>query len=482
MSEEGNVVAVRGQVAEVSFSKEEYRPARHDILEVVGQPGVILEAIMSSSPTSFYCLVLTPEARLSRDMKVRNTKRPLMIPVGENVLGRAFDVFGEAHDDEGEISREAVRPLYGSKPRSLSSVKPPSEVMETGIKAIDFFCPLLRGGKTSMIGGAGTGKTVILTELVNRLVVQQEAQENTVAVFSAVGERSREAHELYHTLKKAEVLPYTSLILGQMGENPAVRFRTAYAGAAVAEYFRDEAGKDVLYFMDNIYRFAQAGHEISTLMNVIPSEDGYQPTLPTEMSSLLERLVSTTDNSISSFMALFVPSDDMTDHAVRSVFPYLDTMIVLSRDIFQVGRFPAIDLLASTSAALTPLIVGIKHYSTYIAAKKMLEEAASLERIVSLIGEAELSPENQRVYLRAQLVISFMTQDLFISQAETGATAEFVSLEETVTVVNEIMEGRYDNYEADDFRYIGSISNLKKKPESSVDLAKEAEKKEQETS
>lgn len=461
MQEDGIILSVRGQIAEVSFADKRYRPAPHDILTIPEAPGVQLETVMSSSPTSFYCYVLTPEARLARGMRAVNTKQPLALPVGAAVLGRALDIFGEPHDGGEPLDRRTARPLFRHDAVELARVHSPQRVLETGIKPIDFFTPIAEGGTAALVGGAGIGKTVILTELVNRLVIQRGAQENTVAVFAAVGERSREAHELYARLTAAAVLPFTTLILGQMGENPAIRSRTAHAAAALAEYFRDEEGKNVLFFMDNIYRFAQAGHELSTLMHVIPSEDGYQPTLPSEMATLNERLLSTTQASATSFLALYVPSDDLTDYAVRSVFPYLDTMLVLSRDVFQAGRFPAIDLLSSTSAALSPLLIGIEHYTTYIAAKQLLEEAQGLERMVSLIGESELTPEKRLVYRRAQLIISYMTQDLFVSQIETGHAADFVPLAETVQVVNDILAGKYDQYDPDDLRYIGSIKNLK---------------------
>jgi len=465
MEETGTIVSVKGQVVEVSFSGAHNRPSSHDILVIEDNPEIQLEAVMSSTPTSFYCLLLTPGVHLSRAMRVINTKKPLMIPVGDAVLGRAMDIFGKAHDGHGEIDRKEVQPIFKAVTSNLNTIKPPSDVLETGIKSIDFFSPIMKGGKVALIGGAGIGKTVILTELVNRLVVQQEKQENTVAVFAAVGERSREAHELYQILTKAKVLPYTSLILGQMGESPSVRFRTAFAGVTLAEHFRDEHHKDVLFFMDNIYRFAQAGHELSTLMNVIPSEDGYQPTLPTEMAALQERLVSTDKGTVTSFLALYVPSDDMTDYAVRSVFPFLDTMIVLSRDVFQSGRFPAIDVLTSTSAALNPLEIGFAHYSTYIQAKRVMEEAVTLDRMVSLIGESELSPENRLVYLRSQLIFAYISQDLFISEAETGHAASFVPLSETIQVIDDILEGKFDNVAPDDLRFIGSIENYKQKEE-----------------
>lgn len=457
----GRIVAVNGQVAEVAF-RESDQPKLHDVLLVPGVEEGLLEVMTSKKPLVFYCLVLRGSKQLVRGMEVVNTQHELMIPVGRGVLGRAFDVFADPHDGKGPLSDAEMRPLYEPMARTLAHISGSRKVMETGIKPIDFFTPLVVGGKAAFVGGAGIGKTVLLTELVNRIVVQKHL-ENTMAVFSAVGERSREAEELYQNFIKAKVLSFTSLILGQMGENPAVRFRTAYAGASIAEYFREKMGSNVLYFMDNIYRFAQAGHELSMVMNSIPSEDGYQPTLSSEMASLLERLISTDKGTISSFMALFVPSDDMTDSAVRSILPYVDTMVVLSREVFQSGRFPAIDLLKSTSAALNPLMIGIDHYNTYIRAKMVLEEASNLERIVSLVGEAELSPENRLIYARSQLVISYMAQDLFVSAEETGAEAEFVEMNETAQVVKDILEGKHDQLDPDDLRYIGSIDNLEER-------------------
>ncbi len=292
--------------------------------------------------------------------------------------------------------------------------------------------------------------------------MQQKLSGKSVTVFSAVGERSREGQELYEKLVETNTMPHTALILGQMGESPSVRSRTAYAGATIAEHFRDTQYTDVLFFMDNIFRFAQAGHELAALMNAIPSEDGYQPTLASEMAALQERLISTEEASITSLMALYVPSDDMTDYGVRSVFPYLDTVIVLSREVFQRGRFPAIDLLASTSAALSPLYIGTKHYTIYIHAKQTLETAATLERIVSLVGESELTVDNRRIYKRAQLIINYMVQDLFVGKSV------FIPLKETIQTVHDILEGNYDSYDPLELRNIGSITNLKKraKPQS----------------
>jgi len=456
---QGRVIAAHGQVAEVELN-ETTHVSLHDILATDDtDQAALLEVVMSKSAGVFYCLVLRGAEQLQRGQAVTNTREQLSVPVGPKVLGRAFDIFSAVHDPGPPLKQTDRRPLFTPAARDLNKVVSPHAFMETGIKAIDFFTPLLVGGKTALVGGAGVGKTVILTELVNRLVVQQPQADN-VAVFSAVGERSREAQELYYNLAQAKVLPYTCLILGQMGANPAVRFRTAYAGATLAEYWRDQPHHNVMFFMDNIYRFVQAGHELSMVMNAIPSQDGYQPTLSSEMAALQERLISTQDGTISSFMALFVPSDDLTDSGVRSITPYLDTTIILSREIYQTGSFPAIDLLASTSAALSPNLIGFDHYNTYLRAKQTLEKSSTLDRIVSLVGVTELSPANRQTYLRAQLIQNYMTQDLFVIAEETGRPAAFVPVQDTVQTVKDILAGQYDSVPPADLRFLNSVKHL----------------------
>lgn len=459
----GIISAVQGQVARVVFSS--HRPGRHDILTVENRPEIKLEVISSVSSDEFFCLILNPDHKLSRGCKVINTGKSLMIPVGEEVLGRVFDIFAAPHDSHDPVTSKNHKPLFSLRNQQLNNIKTPEELIETGIKAIDFFTPVLKGGRTAFVGGAGVGKTVILTAIINRLVVQahEKAKEKVVAVYSAVGERSREAQELRDQLETAKALRLSSIVMGQMGENPALRFRTAYAGATIAEHFRDQLNTNVLFFMDNIYRFAQAGHELATLMGEIPSEDGYQPTLASEMAELNERLISTNNASITSFLAVFVPSDDLTDYGVRSVFPYLDSMIILSREVYQAGILPAIDLLNSSSGALNPLTIGEKHYKTYIQAKQVLEKATDLKRIVSLVGEGELSQENQMVYRRARLITNFMTQDLFIGSMRTDHIGEYVKREETIDAVSAILEGKYDEVSPDDMMFIGSIKNIGRK-------------------
>lgn len=447
----GTVVGVSGSIAEVEFFDQ--FPKRYEVLMAENDHPVTLEVISSASEKTMYCLVLTPDAHLRRGQKVHTTGHPLLIPVGSAVLGRAFDIFSSPHDDQGELPAEPRRPMFSQTQGNLQTIVTPKKIIETGIKAIDFFTPLLQGGKAALVGGAGVGKTVVLTQLARRLVMDPKRNSDGVAVFSAVGERSREALELHNDLTESGVLERTSLILGQMGESPAIRFRTAYAGAAIAEYFRDEVGTDVLYYMDNLYRFAQAGHELATITNTIPSEDGYQATLTSEMAALNERLHSTKKASITSFMALFVPADDFTDAGVRAAFPFLDTVIFLSREIFQQGRYPAIDFLASTSAALNQSVAGTRHYLAYIQAKQVLERAADLERIVSLVGENELSVSNQKIYRRSKLIASYMTQDLYIAQAATGNPDVSVSRQKTVQTVSAILRGDFDSVDPEKLQY-----------------------------
>jgi F-type H+-transporting ATPase subunit beta len=277
-----------------------------------------------------------------------------------------------------------------------------------------------------------------------------------------VGERSREAQELLENLKDAGVLDQTVLMIGQMGEKPSVRFRTAFAGVAISEFFRDKLGKDVLFFLDNAYRFSQAGYELSTLMNAIPSEDGYQPTLPSEIGELQERLTSTEQGSITSIEAVYVPSDDVTDLTVRSVFPFLDVIVVLSRDVYQEGRYPAIDLLASTSSTMSVEIVGQEHYDAFVESKKLLEQAVSVERLVSLVGLTELSRENQVTYIRATLLKNYMTQRFFVTEAQSGRPGVFVPIKQTVADVKRILSGEFDGFDAERFLQLGSLDELTK--------------------
>jgi len=452
MENKGKVISVKGHIIEVEF--EEKPPSIHDVVYLEKDPDVKMEVYDSSSSSTFYCISLSSTKKLYRGSIVINSGEPIKIPVGDEVLGRVIDIFSQPQDGKGKLNTIDTRPIF-SQDINFEKVVVPTEVLVTGIKAIDFFAPILKGGKVGLFGGAGVGKTFLLTEIIHNIVTVH--REKSVSVFTGVGERVREGQELYESLQQTGILPTTALIYGQMGENPTVRFRTATAGVALAEYFRDVKKKDVLFFIDNIFRFAQAGYELATLMNAIPSEGGYQSTLPSEMASFHERLLSTKDAAITTIEAIYVPSDDLTDYAVQSVFPYLDSNVVLSRSIYQEGRFPAIDLLSSTSSALNEETVGEKHFKLLLLAQNLLKKAVSLERIVSLVGQSELSPEDQKIYKRAELIKSYMTQNFTVTELQTGKKGRSIFLQDTVEDVGHILEGKYDDFPADTFLYIGSI-------------------------
>jgi len=452
MENKGKVISVKGHIIEVEF--EEKPPSIHDVVYLEKDPDVKMEVYDSSSSSTFYCISLSSTKKLYRGSIVINSGEPIKIPVGDEVLGRVIDIFSQPQDGKGKLNTIDTRPIF-SQDINFEKVVVPTEVLVTGIKAIDFFAPILKGGKVGLFGGAGVGKTILLTEIIHNIVTVHK--EKSVSVFTGVGERVREGQELYESLQQTGILPTTALIYGQMGENPTVRFRTATAGVALAEYFRDVKKKDVLFFIDNIFRFAQAGYELATLMNAIPSEGGYQSTLPSEMASFHERLLSTKDAAITTIEAIYVPSDDLTDYAVQSVFPYLDSNVVLSRSIYQEGRFPAIDLLSSTSSALNEETVGEKHFKLLLLAQNLLKKAVSLERIVSLVGQSELSPEDQKIYKRAELIKSYMTQNFTVTELQTGKKGRSIFLQDTVEDVGHILEGKYDDFPADTFLYIGSI-------------------------
>jgi F-type H+-transporting ATPase subunit beta len=393
-----------------------------------------------------------------RGAKIVNTQTQILFPVGQKVLGRVLDILGNPLDGKSAMGIEEKMPIHGVANREVD-LNTKQELLETGIKVIDLFSPLLKGGKIGLFGGAGVGKTILLTEILHNIV--DKAKDDFVSVFAGVGERSREGLELYQSLINAGVMDKSSLIFGPMGENPAVRFLSAFSAATLAEYFRDVQKKDVLFFIDNVYRFAQAGNEISTMTSSLPSEDGYQATLGSEMAKFHERLVSSSSASISTIEAIYVPADDLLDTGVQSIFPYLDSVLVLSRRMYQEGILPAIDILASTSASMHPDIVGDLHYETVVKAKSTLKHAESLERIVSLVGEAELSGEDQIVYKRARKIKNFVTQNFFVTEQLRGTKGSYVPLKSAVEDLGGIISGKYDHITEEKFKYIGSISKIK---------------------
>lgn len=452
MEATGQIVAIRGQVVEVLFSKEQ--PRIHDTLLLAENKIITMEVYMSSGINSYLCLLLSPSNALYRGAKVISTGAPITIPVGKASLGRLLDVFGNPQDGLPPIKADATLPIY-QHPPSYTALSTTQAVLETGIKVIDFFCPLLKGGKMGLFGGAGVGKTVLLTEIMHNILIT--SNNPSLSVFAGVGERVREGQELYEALKDAKVLPSVSLFYGQMGENSSIRFLTIFSALTLAEYFRDVLKKDVLFFVDNAFRFAQAGNELSLLMNTIPSEDGYQATLTSEMGAVHERLVSTQTNAISTIEAVYVPNDDILDQGVQSVLPYIDSSAVLSRSIYQEGRMPSLDILSSSSSALHPAVVGQEHYQTAIDAESLLKKAVALDRLVSLVGESELSNEDRLLYLRARKLKNYMTQNFFVTENQTGRRGQTVPLQTTVSDVKGILQGTYDNISEQKFLYIGTM-------------------------
>ncbi len=453
----GKIISVKGQVVEVEFSAE--KPSIYDVLILEGDPYVRMEVYSSSTENTMYCLSLSPVENIKRGAVVINTKEPVLFPVGDVMLGRAVDIFGRPYDELEELMTGTSWPIH-RQAQEVYNISTTKELLETGIKVIDLFTPIIRGGKMGLFGGAGVGKTVLLTEIMHNVV---GFEKNAVSVFAGVGERAREGLELYQTLKNTGVLKSSTLIFGPMGENPVVRFLSAFAGATLAEYYRDVSKKDVLFFIDNVFRFTQAGSELSTLMNRLPSEDGYQATLESEVADFQERLVPSETGSISTIEAIYVPADDLLDHAVQTIFPYLESVVILSREEYQKGLLPAVDILSSTSSALDISVVGDVHYNVALKAKNLLKEAQAIERIVSLVGESELSAEDQVLYRRARKLRNFMTQSFYASETQRGKKGAYVSVKDTVSGVRSILEGRYDQLPEERFLYIGSLKDINEK-------------------
>lgn len=447
----GRITVIRGQIVKAKFNN-----SQPQIGEVcVGKNGQVrLLNYLSCGEGLFYLMVLKGEELVEKGLKVESTGKKLKIKVGEEFLGRVVNAFGEAIDGgeevKGETEIEVLRPVF----KKIKSSR--LEIWETGIKVIDFFTPLVKGGKLGLFGGAGVGKTVLLTEVMHNLFMERKGKSG-LAVFGGVGERTREGQELYEELNSKKVLDKTCLVYGSMSDNAAVRFLTAFSAVSVAEYFRDEKNQDVLFFIDNVFRFAQAGSELATMTEMIPSEEGYQATLVSEMARFQERLVSGERSELSSIEAIYVPSDDLMDQAVVAVQPYLDSTVSLSRDVYQEGRYPAVDILNSSSSVLHPEVVGEKHFQTVLEAKKLLQQADKLERMVTLVGEGELSPENKKIYHRAGLLKAYMTQPFAVVSDQTGIKGEKVKLTQTIKDVNLIIEGKKDSVKIEDVRFKGRL-------------------------
>ena len=453
----GNITEIIGPIVDVHFP--ENRPAIQDALvieknDVHGR--IVLEVASHLGMDRVRTIAMSDTAGLSRGEKATATGAPISVPVGTEALGRLFNVLGETVDGKEEIPASSPRLPIHRMPPSFDEQTTKAEIFETGIKAIDLMTPFLKGGKVGLFGGAGVGKTVTIQELI-RNVAQEHGG---YSVFAGVGERVREGNDLYHEMEESGVLDKTALVFGQMNEVPGARARVALTGLTQAEYFRDEGGKDVLFFMDNVFRFIQAGSEVSSLLGRVPSAVGYQPTLAEEMGKLQERITSTKKGSITSIQAVYVPADDLTDPAPATTFAHLDGTVVLSRQLASLGIYPAIDPLASASTALTPEIVGKEHYEVANKVKQVLQRYKDLQDIIAILGIEELSEEDRLTVSRARKLERFLSQPFFVGEIFTGNPGQYVSREETVRGFKEIVEGKHDDKPESAFYMKGSIDQV----------------------
>ncbi|MDP4088882.1 MAG: F0F1 ATP synthase subunit beta [Bacillota bacterium] len=451
----GRVIQVIGPVIDVKFDSENL-PSIYNALEInMGDRVLTAEVEQHIGDDVVRAISMENTEGLRREMEVYDTGRPITIPVGSEVLGRLFNVLGKPIDDKGPIIPEGYCPIHCPPPTFVEQAVEP-EIFVTGIKVIDLIAPYQKGGKIGLFGGAGVGKTVIIQELINNIA----REHGGISVFTGVGERTREGNDLYNDMIGSGVINKTALIFGQMNEPPGARMRVALTGLTIAEHFRDK-GQDVLLFIDNIFRFTQAGSEVSALLGRIPSAVGYQPTLATEMGTLQERITSTKHGSITSVQAVYVPADDLTDPAPATTFTHLDATTVLSRSIVELGIYPAVDPLESTSRILDPRIVGEEHYNVAVNVKHILERYKELQDIIAILGMDELPEEDKLIVSRARRVQKFLSQPFTVAEQFTGTKGKFVPLEETVRGFKEILEGKCDNLPEAAFFFTGTIDEVR---------------------
>ncbi len=453
----GVVTQVMGPVVDVEFLGK--LPAINSLLRVSDKEnGLPLETLQLLGKGVVRTIALDSTEGLARGTEVFDTRKPISVPVGPQILGRLFNVLGNIIDEKEQLSNSRVESIFKSSP-ALDKLEIFPQVLETGLKAIDLLTPFPRGGKIALFGGAGVGKTIIIMELIRNIGVEHRG----VSVFGGIGERTREGNELWLEMQKSGVLDRAVLVFGQMNEPPGARFRVALGALTMAEYFRDERKQDVLVFFDNIYRYVQAGLEVSLLRARIPSEVGYQPTLSTEMGKLQERIASTKDGAITSVQAVYVPADDLADPGPASVFAHLDASVVLSRRIAEQGLYPAIDPLQSSSQVLDPLIVGEEHSELAKKTKSYLQRYGALQDLIAILGVEELSDEDKTVVRRARRLQKFLSQPFFVAEAYTAMEGRYVPLEETIHGFSEIVEGKHDNVPEQAFFMVGNIDEALKK-------------------
>lgn len=458
----GKIVQVIGPIVDVRFQQEHLpRLLTALIIDTGNNKKLTVEVLQHVGDDTVRCVSMGPTDGLVRDMQVYNTNAPIMVPVGEITLGRIFNVLGEPLDNKEDVFKNCKRaPIHKEAPK-YADQNPSQEILETGIKVIDLLCPYVKGGKVGLFGGAGVGKTVLIQELINNVATNRHG----ISVFAGVGERSREGNDLYKEMEASGVLSKTALVFGQMNEPPGARMRVALTGLTMAEYFRDEKHQDVLLFIDNIFRFTQAGSEVSALIGRMPSAVGYQPTLATEMGQLQERITSTKNGSITSIQAIYVPADDLTDPAPATTFSHLDAKTVLDRGTASLGIYPAVDPLQSTSNILDPNIVGQRHYDVARKVQSILQRYKDLQDIIAILGMDELSEEDKVIVNRARRLRNFLSQPLHVAATFNGFPGVFVNKEDTIRSCEDIISGKYDSLPEAAFLYVGTIDDVVKKAE-----------------
>ena len=461
----GYVVQAIGPIVDVRF-RSGLMPSLKTALTVTievndAKKELILEVAQDMGNDTVRTIAMGPTEGIKKNLKVINTYKPIEVPVGRNVLGRMFNVLGTPIDRKGEFIPENKSPIYALPP-SFASQPTKIEVYETGIKVIDLLCPYLKGGKVGLFGGAGVGKTVLIQELIHNIATQK----NGISIFAGVGERSREGNDLYNEMKESGVLENTALVFGQMNETPGVRMHAPLSALTMAEWFRDKAHQDVLLFIDNIFRFTQAGSEVSALLGRMPSAVGYQPTLATEMGQLQERIASTRDGSITSIQAVYVPADDLTDPAPATTFAHLDAKTVLSRQTASLGFYPAVDPLESSSNILNPNIVGKRHYKVARSVQELLQRYKDLQDIIAILGIDELSDEDKLVVDRARKIRNFLSQPFFVGEQFLGIKGKYVRLEDTISSFERILNGEGDNLPEQAFLFVGTFDEVIEKAKS----------------
>jgi len=454
----GNVVEVIGAVVDVQFPRDSI-PKVYDAL-VIDESSLTLEVQQQLGDGIVRTIAMGTTDGLKRGSTVANTGSAISVPVGQKTLGRIMNVLGESIDEKGEIGAEKTMPIHRKAP-TFAEQASTTELLETGIKVIDLICPFAKGGKVGLFGGAGVGKTVTLMELISNIAREHSG----FSVFAGVGERTREGNDFYHEMTEAKVIDKVALVYGQMNEPPGNRLRVALTGLTMAEHFRDE-GRDVLLFVDNIYRYTLAGTEVSALLGRMPSAVGYQPTLASEMGALQERITSTKTGSITSIQAVYVPADDLTDPSPATTFAHLDATLVLSRQIAELGIYPAVDPLDSTSRQLDPLVVGQEHYDCTRRVQSMLQRYKELKDIIAILGMDELSEEDKLAVTRARKIQRFLSQPFFVAEVFTGTPGKYVSLKDTIRAFNGICEGEYDHIPEQAFYMVGNIEEVLEKAES----------------